>query len=72
MKFAQKEAGLMTATSKAGDRIEIRRVGVAWKLSVFEASTGAVMHTHEAKRMYLCCQEACRYFGVGAFADPGA
>lgn len=72
MRFIRRGAGHVTATSKAGDLIEIRKVGKDWKLTIFEEMTFLPMLTHTADRQFKCCQEACRYFGVGAYADPGA
>jgi hypothetical protein len=71
MRFIQRQAGLMTATSKAGDRIEIRKDKL-WTLTIFEAETNSVMHTADCARRTDCCREACRYFAVGAFGDPNS
>lgn len=71
MRFIQRGKGLMTATSKAGDRIEIKQDGF-WKLTIYEAETGAVMHEASAGRRVDCCREACRFFAVGAYGDPSS
>jgi hypothetical protein len=67
--FTQRGKGLMTGwLRKTDDKIEIRRVGRVWQLKILEDLTQTAIHTFEARKQYLCCQEACRYFGVGAFA----
>lgn len=73
MRFIKRGAGRTEADSPAGDRIEIVRDGKGWwKLSVYEAETGALMHSAVAVRQTDCCREACRFFGVGAFGDPSS
>jgi hypothetical protein len=68
--FTQRGRGHMTGwTRKTDDKIEIRKVGRDWRLTVLEEQTGLPLHTFNAPKQYLCCQEACRYFGVGAYAS---
>jgi hypothetical protein len=65
--FKRIERGYIRAYSPAQDTVEIRQEGRAWTLTVLETETGVAMHTFKASRAYLCCQEACRFFGVGAY-----
>lgn len=69
MIFRRKSADLMTAISDAGDTVEIRKDGELWRLTVLEVETGLPMLTYSSTRQHLCCQEACRFFGVGPFTE---
>jgi hypothetical protein len=69
MRFTQVANGYIRAYSHAGDRVEVRKTGSLWTLTVSEAETWRVMHTATAPKAYLCCQEACRFFGVGAYGQ---
>lgn len=69
MRFAQNGAGRMTGYPAATfDRVDIQKVGRDWVLTVLEEYTSLPLHVFRAARQYECCQEACRYFGEGAFA----
>jgi hypothetical protein len=71
--FTQRGKGHMTGwTRKTDDKIDVRKVGSAWVLTILEEATNLPLHTFNAARQYECCQEACRYFRVGAYGDPNS